>query len=74
MVRIVEDRSTFTSPRCAEKLGDPALIETVRGVGLRLVGVSRRLLASYLALTLVVLVALEVPLGDRERTRRAAAT
>ena len=45
------------------KLGDPTLIETVRGIGLRLRRVSRRLLASYLALTVVVLVALEVPLA-----------
>ena len=45
------------------KLGDPALIETVRGIGLRLRRVSRRLLAGYLALTIVVLVALEVPLA-----------
>ena len=56
--------------RLRKKLGDPAWIETVRGVGLRLhvperlaVAMSRRLLASYVTLTIVVLAALEIPLG-----------
>ena len=46
------------------KLGDPGWIETVRGVGFRLRStMTRRLVATYLLLALVVLVALEVPLG-----------
>ena len=48
-----------------KKLGDPSWIETVRGVGLRLhvPDVSRRFLATYVALAVVVLAALEIPLG-----------
>ena len=46
------------------KLGDPAWIETVRGVGFRLhVPVSRRFLVTYIALAAVVLASLEIPLG-----------
>ena len=57
---------------------DPALIETVRAVGFRLVAprVTRRLLASYLLITVLALVLLEIPLAvffaQRERERVAA--
>ena len=59
-----------------KKLGDPGWIETVRGVGFRLRtrcerpsdergarAVKRRLLVSYLSITLFVLLVLEIPLG-----------
>ena len=63
------------------KLGDPALVETVRGVGFRPAHrappVTRRLVTTYLALTLLILLALEVPLAvtyqDRQRKELAAA-
>ena len=54
------------------KLGDPGLIETVRGDRPPPGRVTWRLLASYLALTIVVLIALEVPLAivyDRNERR-----
>ena len=61
---------------------EPDLIETVRAVGFRLVAppgrdaMTRRLLASYLLITALTLVLLEVPLGvffaQRERERIAA--
>ena len=63
-----------------KKLGDPAWIETVRGVGFRLStgapptthagadAVTRRLLVSYLSITVFVLLVLEIPLGVRTRT------
>ena len=64
------------------KLGDPRWIETVRGVGYRLRDrraprgargpiVRRRLLLSYLSLTLFVLLALALPLGLSFAERRA---
>ena len=69
-----------------KKLGDPAWIETVRGVGFRLVEpqrrrvarhVRRRLLLSYLSITVFVLLVLEIPLGfayaQAERRRLTAA-
>ena len=46
-----------------KKLGDPTLIETVRGVGPAAPRMTRRLLISYLSLAVVVLAMLEVPLG-----------
>ena len=67
-----------------KKLGDPAWIETVRGVGLPPrrpaptgAPMRRRLLVSYLSLTVFVLLVLEIPLGfayAQSERRRLTAT
>ena len=65
-----------------KKLGDPGIIETVRGVGFRVRDdsqaspardgrpVTRRLVLSYLAITALVLAVLMIPLGVSNQRRQ----